>query len=67
MFNMLFLCNDITVMNFFSRVLFNYYFSSSAYIALNDCVIVNNELEMMWKESAVTLLKVLSQYFPGGT
>jgi hypothetical protein len=33
--------------------LFNDTFSSSAYIASNERMIVNNELERMWKETVV--------------
>jgi hypothetical protein len=40
----------------------NDYFSSSEYIVSNDWMIVNNELERIWKEAVVGYCKVLSRY-----
>jgi hypothetical protein len=47
--------------------LFNDAFSISDYIASNKRMIVNNELERMWKETVVAQFKVLSRHLPGGT
>jgi hypothetical protein len=41
--------------------------SVSGYIALNNWLIVNNELERMRKEAVVTEFKVLHQQLLGGT
>jgi hypothetical protein len=36
-------------------------------IALNECMLMNNELEAMWKEAAVAWFKALSRHLPGTT
>jgi hypothetical protein len=41
--------------------------SVSEYMASNERLIVNNELEMMWKEAVVAFFKLLSWNLPGGT
>jgi hypothetical protein len=47
--------------------LFNNACSSSDYIASNERMIVNYELEMTLKEAAVASFNVLSLHLPGGT
>jgi hypothetical protein len=47
--------------------LFNDAFIISDYIASNERMIVNNELESMWKEAVMAQFKVLSRHLPGGT
>jgi hypothetical protein len=52
---------------YFIYSLFNDTFSKSDYIASNERMIVNNELERKWKEAVVAQFKVLSRHLPGGT
>jgi hypothetical protein len=47
--------------------LFNDAFIISDYIVSNERMIVNNELERMWKEAAVALFKELSRHLTGRT
>jgi hypothetical protein len=45
--------------------LFNYASSSSDYIISNEkMIIVNNELERMWKDAVTTYVKIIAQYLP---
>jgi hypothetical protein len=37
------------------------------YVAWNNSIIVNNELERIWKETALVWFKVMSWYLSGGT
>jgi hypothetical protein len=46
--------------------LFSCVFSVSGYVVSNKRMIVNNELERMWKEAVMASFKVLSKHLPGG-
>jgi hypothetical protein len=50
------LCPCLSTHTFYSFIysLFNDAFNSSDYIASNERMIVNNELERIWKEAVVT-------------
>ena len=41
--------------------------SNSKYTLLNNWMLVNNELEKLYQEAAVTYLKVVTQHFCGRT
>jgi hypothetical protein len=41
--------------------------SVSTYIALSIGCLMNNELEKMWKETAVTYFRAISQHYSGRT
>jgi hypothetical protein len=47
-----YLCNDLFI--YFICTLFNNAVSNSGCIVLSDCVMVNNELERMWKKTFVS-------------
>jgi hypothetical protein len=63
-------CSILSLKTFallFTYNLFNAAFNISDYIASNERMIVNNELERMWKEAVVAKFMVLSRHLPGGT
>jgi hypothetical protein len=51
----------------FITYLFNDTVHSWDYIALNDRMIMNIDLERMWKEAVVAWFEVLCRHLPGGT
>jgi hypothetical protein len=41
--------------------------NNADYIRSNHYIVVNNELERMWKEAAMAYLKILTRHLPGLT